>query len=615
MKIILEVIVSMFVLGLDFGTTTSCMSYWNDGVTVIPNLHGDLTTPSCITLAPEYSFGEPVHNAITGCKRLIGKTFTDFLSDDNLKSFFTQRSIRVDKSPDSEYCGIYIEELKEVIPVSYLIRRYISSLIAVAAAYTHIDVTHVVITVPAYYNDLQRQQMKQICESLQIIVLRMLNEPTAAALAYSHSTPKCDSETIMVVDCGGGTTDISVVDMDYVDSIYQVLSVAGDNFLGGEDVTHKLVAYFLNTLNKTVDDLKQKGLQIVYDASENIKKQLSYQMNASYVVDIDGSCVALTLSRAKFLDLNYDFFKRIRGLIEQVLMTETVDKVVLVGGSTRICHFKTIIKTLLGEGIPIYDGLDPDQTVSIGATVQGAMLCKIPEQSNSVVLDVTNMTLGVETDGGMMTRVISKNTTIPTSKKMIFTNTQDNIDNITIDIYQGERMFVEDNVKLASLTLEGLDKSLKAGEMHLHVEFSIDTNGIICVTAKDSKTNASISVCITRVCESPDTVDLDQLIHDQQEHHLRVARSGLYCKLRQYLELFYKIFSDIDSSSFVLFRLNDIFNNVLDVIINYRQYTHMQLEQTTRNFENAWHRAMLNKWPVITLDDIVLDIGSTQIDN
>jgi molecular chaperone DnaK (HSP70) len=584
----------MFV-GLDFGTTTSCISYYNStDIVVIPNAHGNQTTPSTISFSPDYTFGESAINPLTGMKRLLGLPYEDFLKNTQLTSYFHAKNIAVLKDPESEFCAIQFRDADRVISISYLIKMYISNLIEHANQYLNSVITHAVVTVPAYYNDLQRQMMKSICDCLNVEILRILNEPTAAALAYSLQNNTMN-ENIMVIDCGGGTTDISVIEMDYEEKVYQVTCVAGDNFLGGEDITHNLVQYMAGYFNIDTKTLKPKQLSDIYEACEQIKKQLSYSDNAKYTCELGEDSYTFTLSMAKFLHINRLFFETISLMIEQVLLTEKIDKVVFVGGSTRIPYFKTIVQKLMGPNIAICDSIDPDHTVSIGAVVQGSMLLNSDDVKSSTVIDVTNMTLGVEIEGGIMNRIISRNTPIPTSKTMVFTNSQDFTDTITINVFQGERLFVKDNVKLATFDLHNLDKTLKSGEMHIHVVFSIDKDGIVSVQAKDSKTNKSNSVCIkkgnTELIEEP---DFETIVQDQSNYQLHVAKQSLYKNLMKYIGIFHSTFPQSDKTTFMALRMNYMFNCVLDVIIQYKYYTQNELKEITRSFENAWHIAMLS---------------------
>jgi heat shock protein 5 len=478
----------------------------------------------------------------------------------------------------------------------------------VARQYINTNVTHIVVTVPAYFNDVQRQIMKCICTSLNVEVLRILNEPTSAALAYSLQK-QLKSETIMVLDCGGGTTDISVIDMDYDEDVYQVMCVAGDNFLGGEDITHNLVSYFTTYHGIDISTLKPKQLKNIYDACEELKKQLSYSDNAKYICEVSDKTYTFTLSRVNFLDINGLFFDKISKLIEQISLSETIDKVVFVGGSTRIPFFKAIVKKLLGPNIIICDNIDPDHTVSVGAVVQGSMLFDVNTANATTVIDVTNMTLGVETEGGIMTKIISKNTPIPTSKTMIFTNSQDFADKITINVFQGERMFVKDNLKLSTFDLQGLDKTLKSGEMHIHVVFAIDKDGIVSVQAKDSKTNNSSSISIQKCAEPIEQHDFETIIQDQLEFHLHVAKQSLYGHLKTFISIFHSTFPHCDKSTFMALRMNFIFNYILDVIIHYKQYTQNELKQIQQSFESTWHTTMLD------FNVEMFDYGSTRLIN
>jgi molecular chaperone DnaK (HSP70) len=326
---------------------------------------------------------------------------------------------------------------------------------------------------------------------------------------------------------------------------------------------------------------------------------------------VKGRTLPLTLSRSKFVEINKEFFKKVSQLVTEVCMTETVDKIVLVGGSSRIPYILSIVSNIVGKGVPVCNSLDPDHTVSIGACVQLLMLNVFDNDNSGTILDVTNMTLGVETEGGIMTRIISKNTIIPVSKTVVFTNSNSHVDSITINVYQGERMFVKDNHLIGAFALEDLDKTLKSGEMHIHVKFTIDSNGIVNVTAKDSKTNNFRSISINKETIRNDKEDFEQILNDQHEYHLYKEKQHVYKTVIRSIQMFHATFPDITKQSFLSFRMNEIFNRVLEAIVNYNLFSPKDLNRIGKEFERAWHRAMLNSNPAF---DNEVEIGSSKID-
>ena len=347
------------------------------------------------------------------------------------------------------------------------------------------------ITVPVYFNDIQRSQLKQCYQKVGFNVIRIINEPNAAILSYIYHQDSTATELILVIDCGGGTTDMSLIEVDTTDMIFEVKNVCGDNYLGGEDITNNIVNYIIDKLlvkyNLDIDLLNQKQLNQIKQECEIAKKHLSY--NLSYALNINDNWV-INLSRSEILSINYNFFERIKKNILETVdnQTQTLNKIIFVGGSTRIPYFKTICRNIFGDDIEIKNELDPDQTISIGAAIQGALLSFNIDDTNkisdSLLLDIVPLSLGIETSGGLMSTIISKNSVIPANKTILFTNSDDYIDSITINIYQGQRKFIKDNTYLTSFELTDLDKTLQKGQMKISINFDINYDGILNVTAE-----------------------------------------------------------------------------------------------------------------------------------
>ena len=482
----------MTVVGIDFGTTNSCVSFF-DGYhsKVIPNDIGEYTTPTIIafsTDSDEILYGRMALNVkenftiIDNVKRLIG-------SDDLYKIVYNNEAV--------------------TFTINHIIGLYIIYLINVSQTFLREKINDVVITVPAYFTNIQRNIIKMSCESIGLNVLRMINEPTSAILAYYEYTSASDSklnleaEMLLVIDCGGGTTDFSLVQADYNEMLFEVIDTYGDNSLGGDDITNNIVDYVKNKIKKDDSNLtfsKKQDRHIKYQC-EIAKKVASYNDTmVVYLENIADKDWNIKLTQFEFLDINTDFFQKIRSYIlslKDIMDVNSPDKIIFVGGTTKIPYFKTICHEIFGNNIIIEDKINPDNIVSIGAAIQGALLTdnvmnKV--QNETILLDITPMTLGIKTVGDIMTPIISRGSIIPTSKTQIFTNSEDFVSSIEIVVYQGDKRFIQDNSFLGSFTITDLDSSLLRGHMYVQVTFTINSNGILSVSAEVNGINKTIVV-------------------------------------------------------------------------------------------------------------------------
>ena len=467
------------VIGIDLGTTNSCVSIMENGeVKVIANAEGSRTTPSVVAFKNgEIMVGEAAKrqvvtnkNTVSSIKRHMGTAHKEHVNDR-------------DYTPE-EISAMILQNLKKT-----------------AEAYLGETVTSAVITVPAYFNDSQRQATKDAGKIAGLEVERIINEPTAAALAFGLDKLEVEQK-VLVYDLGGGTFDVSILDL--ADGTFDVLATAGDNMLGGDDFDNAVVNHILDTFQKEEGIRLQDNMALsrVKEAAEKAKKDLSgmmqTQISLPFIAQRDGAPLHLemTLTRAKFDELTRHLVARTEEPVRQALrdakmQPSDIDQVLLVGGSTRIPAVQESVKRLLGK--EPNKSVNPDEVVSMGAAIQGGVIAG--DVKDIVLLDVTPLSLGIETMGGVMTVLIERNTTIPTTKSQIFSTAEDNQPAVDIHVLQGERSMARDNKTLGLFKLDGIDRAPR-GVPQIEVTFSIDVNGIVNVKAKDLKNNKEQSITI-----------------------------------------------------------------------------------------------------------------------
>ncbi|MCX5963355.1 MAG: molecular chaperone DnaK [Cyanobacteria bacterium] len=513
------------VVGIDLGTTNSCVAVMEGGKpTVIANAEGLRTTPSVVgyakngdrlvgQIAKRQAVMNP-ENTFYSVKRFIGRRFEEIskeTTDVTYKVVNSGGNVRLDCTAQGKQFAP--EEIS-----AQILRKLKDD----ASKYLGQEVTQAVITVPAYFNDSQRQATKDAGKIAGLEVLRIINEPTSASLAYGLD--KKANEIILVFDLGGGTFDVSILEIG--DGVFEVMSTSGDSHLGGDDFDKKIVDYMAEEFRKAegIDLRKDKqALQRLTEAAEKAKIELSNvtqsDINLPFITATqDGpKHLELTLTRAKFEELAADLIDRCRIPVEKALADakipkDRIDEVVLVGGSIRIPAVKALVKKLLGK--EPNESVNPDEVVALGAAIQGGVLSGEQGTEGLLLLDVTPLSLGVETLGGVMTKIITRNTTIPTKKSETFSTAVDGQSNVEIHVLQGEREMSNDNKSLGQFRLDGIPAAPR-GVPQVEVTFDIDANGILSVTAKDKGTGKEQTISITGA-STLDKTEVEKMVRDAE---------------------------------------------------------------------------------------------------
>lgn len=519
-------------IGIDLGTTYSCVGVWqNDKVEIIANDQGNRTTPSYVSFTDnDILIGDGAKNVassnatntIYDIKRLIGRDYADPCVQSD-KSMVSYKVADVGGKP---YVEVDVnKETKQYSP-EQISSMILTKMKQTANSFLGTEVTDAVITVPAYFNDSQRQATKDAGRIAGLNVLRIINEPTAAAIAYGLDKQNNGEMNILIFDFGGGTHDVTLLSMD--EGVFEVLATSGDSHLGGEDIDNKLVKHCVDDFKKkTKLDIESspKAMRRLRTACERAKRNLSSATQIGIEVDslFDGVDYSTTITRAKFEELCMDIFRKTMAPVDKVLADAKMDKskvneIVLVGGSTRIPKIKQMLSDYF-NGKKLNESVNPDEAVAYGAAIQAAILSgQTGEKIDGIVLvDVTPLTLGVETMGGVMTPLIERNTTIPVKKSQVFSTYSDNQTSVTVQIFEGERKFTKDNNCLGKFNLDGIPPAPR-GQPQIEITYDVDANGILNVTAIEKSTSVKKNITITNNRGRFTEEQIQEMIKEAQLH-------------------------------------------------------------------------------------------------